>query len=928
MKLKYLSWIFVSFFLINLVNAIPPNGVSYLKFSDNALDEWGTNNGVNNGGTYVNDYPFYNITGSGQPKAISFLKTSNQNVNFAKIDLGTTFTTSIWVYFNETVNQYVIGSMGSGAEYILLVTHDLDTLISNEGPGSDTWEVSGANMVTDVWYNIVQVRVNNNMDFYINGTKIGDDTDAGGTSSSFDAISSGDGQYFTQLIDEFKIFNDELSTDNIKNLYNYNTINGLPNMEVGFYTKNPLNDTNINQSTDLNFTLYSVNGSADCNYIIDGTLIETISDLGNETRTVSFNSTNWQSGYNLINITCTDNSETVNNYKYLFVDNIAPEILYIKGNNQTLNNSIFSTNPNINFSIKTNDTNNYYLNFTVIKPDGSALFSNYTDNVSAIFELNYSYNFDGETPGTYIGVIKSGDAHTLKDINYNNVLKDKPYQNFNLKGKVFDGKVKSYGTNIKEFNLIKKSDRKKFDIKFNKNVKYFDMYVEGDKSVKYLSGKYGYQGHFIIDNYYWYDLENNDGATIKSVTKVSDKKYIISMQKPLNKDRIVFNSIGVININYINVTFQYLTTNVNISLYDSVTNNLLTENITVQYVGTSYQSEKTTTSGKTNFSVFVDESSDDVSFRAFETNNDDYTIVIKNEELTLGGNYNVDLYLTNTSDLDQTNLVTFHVQDENGYDLEGAEIIIQKQNPSNNQYITLTEISTSPDGEATTILQTDNIFYTFTVNYLGQTRFTSDAPITISLNDDDIYITIVLEDPFDTEYSDFAQIGYTLSYNKISNSSGNFNLFANSDDTFEYCLEVSFYNSTNNDYQFLELSCQNSTTANIDSSVINSLNRTLYYAKATAEKDGEETYLDSLYQYIGQIPEKINKLNGLFILFIIVLVAAFGFLLNMYMGLIFLSLGFIIISLTGLIPQIGLSQALTITVLSIVAIFVIQRLDK
>jgi len=106
------------------------------------------------------------------------------------------------------------------------------------------------------------------------------------------------------------------------------------------------------------------------------------------------------------------------------------------------------------------------------------------------------------------------DAHTKQKIDFKDKLKEEKVNKGQYLGKEFDSKVKTYGNKnkITSFETIQERDRKKFKVKFLKDVDTFDLYVEGSHSVVFVGDKYGYQGHFIIDNEYWYDLENKQGS--------------------------------------------------------------------------------------------------------------------------------------------------------------------------------------------------------------------------------------------------------------------------------------------------------------------------------------------------------------------------------------------------------------------------------
>jgi len=368
----------------------------------------------------------------------------------------------------------------------------------------------------------------------------------------------------------------------------------------------------------------------------------------------------------------------------------------------------------------------------------------------------------------------------------------------------------------------------------------------------------------------------------------------------------------------------------NVTILDQNTKNYINQiNFTIEFVGSSYQDSTTTTNSSHVFNVVYETANDDSgTLRAFSTLHNDYSIVINEFDIdrtNFTNNKTFLLYMTNTSDIETTNLVTFHVQDENGNPLENALLIVQKQDPDTNSFITITELRTNPNGETTTILETETVFYKFIVEYNDVRIFSSPSPVTISLNDDDIYIRGTVGGRFTGYLDSLLDTDIYMGFNKLTNNSGYFTLSFVGTDEVETCMRINLKNSTG--YNFIESKCLNGTSGDLQSSTFTVTNRTLYVAIAELDaKDGEGFRFVGIYErYIGQLSETIDKVKGTVIILALISLCAFGFYKFPVVGLIVFAIGSLIISFTGLIPAFTRVISMIIVSFCVVSIFIISR---
>ncbi len=264
---------------------VPTGGYSYYNFSD-VTDLWGTRNATNHGATVSYDYPVFNISGNSSPSSYNYVTTTYTDLPFQP--LANDFTYTYWIKrSNAPTREVLISGINSGGwEFTLEGNSDGQVQLSYSTNGL----LVGNAVVDNGSWNMITFVVNssNYGTIYINGNY---DNSVQFTSDFSKNInmkmglrSDGDTQFpYYGLIDEVKIFNKTLNQTEISNLYNYGTIDieeasitspidilfknetGSYKTEFGEgedflvdinYTLS--NGTNITNSTDHVFTLYSV----------------------------------------------------------------------------------------------------------------------------------------------------------------------------------------------------------------------------------------------------------------------------------------------------------------------------------------------------------------------------------------------------------------------------------------------------------------------------------------------------------------------------------------------------------------------------------------------------------------------------------------------------------------------------------------------
>jgi hypothetical protein len=197
--------------------------VAHYKFEDNANDSSGNgNNGTANGGvTYT--------TGVVGSKAASFDGVDDY-INIGSIydvdtnDLGI----SLWVSFdtNASDNQFLTNGSTSMSDqnYFALTYANGGTSKIRFASQGDTWEnlYTSSTQSTDTWYYIYIEKVGSTAKIYIDGVLSSSSSDHGGDIGNVYDWVIGKGhqdQLFDGLIDDLRIYNRALTTDEISTLY-------------------------------------------------------------------------------------------------------------------------------------------------------------------------------------------------------------------------------------------------------------------------------------------------------------------------------------------------------------------------------------------------------------------------------------------------------------------------------------------------------------------------------------------------------------------------------------------------------------------------------------------------------------------------------------------------------------------------------------
>ncbi len=311
-------------------------------------------------------------------------------------------------------------------------------------------------------------------------------------------------------------------------------INSLPHTELFYFnasSSEELITCKLYQDTDLiNTTLYNVTLSG-YNNISQTFIDDNITGLYNYTLTCNHSSYDTEELKNI----------------YIFVDTVQP---YINITSPLIDNtSYLFINESIDINATFTDDNLYNASVTVFNSTGDVMYSNSSNNLTGLSSWMFNGIYTPPYSGLYTISFKGTDGHTKKNINFDKwgVTKNS--------GSIDFGNCRIY-TNVNEnqisdYDYSCKDDRCIWTFDFSRKVSNLRQYIQCEQPITYLPDS-GYPGH-LISGINWIDSDNDNGLEVK-VSKINDHTYAYDYIGQI--DKITTRSIGELNINEKNVTFD------------------------------------------------------------------------------------------------------------------------------------------------------------------------------------------------------------------------------------------------------------------------------------------------------------------------------------------------------------------------------------
>jgi len=594
---------------------------------------------LDNSGLWSSAYPTYNISGDGAPYSLNF--SSGNYAATSNSILSKTQCVSLWINTRTDTGaiEYIGGAAYDGVEetgnwmvrLLCSTTNNFNIVF---------WLTDGANNFLEAtnacdgnWHNYV---------FCINST--GTDTaklykDGVFTGSITinvpPALTGGDDvttigkvgydnawHYTTASIDEVGFYNYTLNSLEVKDIYNYGTI------EKTFFSYPSDDEIYNNYNGTIDFTT-----GIDASCVINNT--NWINQTGYGTEHSFLNSTPAElpNGNYDIQFNCTDNINnsvlsTLNFILDITNPTITPEPL-LGADNYIVTNGTFTSY--INYT----DDNLYFINVTIY--NNTQIFT-----VSNLEVTHYQYNISEDVSIYPLGMqdiyTKACDGHTLleKAIINNKITVEKI--SFD------DNKFSISAPDATKITLIEEKDRYRPVFEYEKILPYKTYYVESEYKIEKVK-RPDYKGHFVIlELEKWIDFEDGSKAKVE-YTKISDYKYEVKVYNPSKK--VEYNSVG--SLNCVNVTYQWENRgSLNITAKDAVSS-IAISNFTITVNGTLAGST-------TNGHYYLQNLSGDYSVNIDARGYEDKTVVIEVNETYQ--TYNFSLFTSNSLNLSFYNAQT------------------------------------------------------------------------------------------------------------------------------------------------------------------------------------------------------------------------------------------------------------------------------
>jgi len=358
-----------------------------------------------------------------------------------------------------------------------------------------------------------------------------------------------------------------LGMDSENDLYAFGTIDNtvfkwdyvaqtIPNIVI----TTPENGTRSNLQPNIIYVAnHSINNSLVCDLYVNSILNQTNNSVLNNTNTtISISLVNGVYDY-YINCSDGDNFGLSDTYTYDF-DDKEP---FIQSLTPEFNNNTVFTNYSMDIIGNVTDDKIWKVNRTIFFPNGSIFYNNYSGELPNVSVYSWSETFSTTfiPNGFYRLNIQSTDPHTKKYFQEaKNVVADNENKRLSFDMDYDNVTVELIGGNVMGlFNSIsstKLEDRYTFDVDFINELppnRIMLFQVTAENGIKYLDWS-EYHAHLIIADEYWLDFDGVEGDYV--VTKITDNIYTIEITTKNAQKTFNFKSLGGLNDNEENITFQ------------------------------------------------------------------------------------------------------------------------------------------------------------------------------------------------------------------------------------------------------------------------------------------------------------------------------------------------------------------------------------
>jgi len=561
---KYVITIIILFMLSYSTTAYTTTGlISYWNWSNNGFNDTNNNNNltlgkgsinvINNGSCY-NSKPCLNITSgtwSYVNKSNAVYPTGNNN-----------FSWSCWEKPTSIVGLPIDMAFGNGYNGIPAKTvYGAINSSGNYCVGNTIASYCSAYQMSTTSWQFITINYDNNtniISFYVNSTYNSNVTLTGGTTGLLsggrivigaDEMTPGgwSTEYYKGFIGECYLYNKTLTSKEISDLY----LGITPNISITFPTSSDQHFNNNTITIQSNFnnnytSLFWNNGSDNIT-----TNMNVYNDSINNITYMNITGWTWNEGNNNITIYANITGNVLNAKTNFTIDTINPQVT-----GTFYKNNMILLNDQINGSFTFSDTYLYSINITI---DNSLIIYNITNINTTSQQVNFSISSTLLSAGIHKLNLTVSDSHTALSIpKYDVQQKSENALTFNTENNVISIKTQdtkdalTYEKQVDRYNFILEPQDTTSDT--------ITFIIDTQNDINIIDKPNSPYKKWIVSGNNWIDFINNEyDLNSIDITKTSNKQAIITLQK-INKNEeitkpVIFQSIGGLNINYLNFTF-------------------------------------------------------------------------------------------------------------------------------------------------------------------------------------------------------------------------------------------------------------------------------------------------------------------------------------------------------------------------------------
>lgn len=408
-----------------------------------------------------------------------------------------------------------------------------------------------------------------------------------------------------------------------------------------------------------------------------------------------------------------------------------------------------------------------------------------------------------------------------------------------------------------------------------------------------------------------YDYNNTFMTTTGSVLLELKKDlnytiYIDSENYAITTDNTVTKLINLSNYNY--TFYLYQTNSIDIEFRDAQTKTLITENMTIEFIGSLNSYNYSTTTGVLNVTLitptdYILRYSSNVTYPEHF-----YWFTVENKSYNL-----LTLYLLNGS---VTANLTVTIIDEKAKTLEGVIVKTLKYDISTNSYLLQEVKETDVAGQARFNVLYNSEFYRFMVEIDGALVRTTNPNY---INSETLTIQVISTNIIAGEYFDLFDITSSITFNNLTN---NFRVEYNDANNLgsNYCFKVTEYTRVPT---VINETCTTSSSGVILLNV-DVQNNTIYEAELYLKINPYQSINILTYEHNPfAILEGFTEI-GLLLQIILMIVLVFAFIENPWVGAMLIPISLILGKLIGF-HNISFIYLVPLVVVGFIISFIIRK---